>query len=115
MAVPVVARFTTKRHSTRPYLRLFIQNKDGTPFSLTGVSSANFFMADKAGTMKVDSPAVIESVSGGILRYEWKAPDLDTTGEFFGEFKLAYTAGGVMKAPLQGNIIIRIYEDVEDD
>ena len=113
--VPIAVKFTTKRNSRRPYLRLSVKSKDGSAFPLTGALSVRFLMySEGSNVAKVDADAVLEDIPGGLLRYEWAATDLDTAGEFFAEFDVSFPNGEKMTLPLTGVIRVTVYEDLNN-
>lgn len=113
--VPASSTFVIKRHARRPYLRILLKDSEGVAFDLTGASSATFLMYDSTGTVKVNSPAVLESpLTTGVVKYQWGATDTNTAGEFRGEFDILYTGGEKLTVPVKGNLAIRIYEDLNN-
>ncbi len=114
-AVPAAAFFAIKRHARRPYLRVAIKNKDGDAFDLTGALTATFSFYTSDGTAKFSSPAVLASpLTSGIVYYAWGATDTNTAGEFRGEFDIVYTGGEKLTVPIKGNLVIRVYEDLNN-
>jgi hypothetical protein len=117
MSVPNVLRVVKKRHSQRPYLRVRVSGSDETPFDFTGALSVTFTMVNRiSGVEKVNAAGVIVSpVTDGLLEYQWKAVDVDTAGEYIAEFDVDYGAGETMTLPENGNILVTIFEDVNDE
>lgn len=114
-AVPAAAFFAIKRHAQRPYLRVSIKNRDGDAFDLTGAISATFILYTSDGTAKFSSPAVLPApLTDGIVYYAWGATDTNTAGEFRGEFDIVYTGGEKLTVPVKGNLVIRVYEDLNN-
>lgn len=114
MTVPASVRFVIKRHAHRPYLRLYVTDKDGNPFDFSSATGVIFLMYDSDGVEKVNAAATIVSpATGGILQYTWQGTDTDTAGEFKAEFDVSY-AGELLTLPLDGVIEVKIYEDVND-
>lgn len=113
--VPAVARFSIKRQATRPYIRVIVKDVDGNAFDFTGALSATFLMYDREGTQIVSSAAIIESPpTNGILKYQWADGDTDDAGEYRAEFDVSYGAGDTLTVPVRGNILIKIYEDLNN-
>lgn len=117
MATPKPLRFVIKRHATRPYLELSVKNSDGTAYDFTGASSVVFSMADLEGVLKVDSAAA-EFDGGdpttGKIRYRWTQADTDTEGEYSGEFDVVYPGSELLTVPVDGDIRVKIYTDIND-
>lgn len=117
MAVPKPLRFVIKRHSTRPYLEVLVTNSDGTPFNFTGATSVRFSMKDEEDTVVIDN--AVAGFSGGNpalgkLQYRWTASDTDTEGEYSAEFDVVYSPTEKLTLPLDGDIRVKIYVDVND-
>jgi hypothetical protein len=114
-SVPAAATFSIKRHARRPYLRVAVKNKDGDAFDLTGATSASFILYSSDGTAKAVAPAVLVApLTSGLIYYAWGATDTNTAGEFRAEFDITYTGGEKLTLPIKGNIVIRIYEDLNN-
>lgn len=112
---PVAATFVIKRKARRPYLRMLVKDQDGDPINFAGAASVTFLMYDSAGNEVVSAPATIEAPSSsGVLRYAWGAGDTDTAGEFRAEFDVSYGVGDILTVPVKGNILVRIFEDLND-
>jgi len=117
MGTPVVLKVNKKRHSRRPYLRMRVKDSDGVAFDFTGAVGVTFVMFTKSEepVEKVSSPAnIVGDPAEGILEYQWASADLDTAGEFIAEFDVDYGGGEIMTLPENGNILITIFEDVND-
>ena len=113
--VPAAARFVIKRHARRPYLRMFVKDQDGNAINFTGALSATFVLADSTGVVVLSSAAVLESpLTSGYLRYEWADGDTATAGEFRGEFEVNYGTADNLTLPVKGNILVKIYEDLDN-
>lgn len=113
-SVPKAKRFVTKRHTRRPYLRMQVSDQDGNDYDLTGATSVTFNMTNEDRTLKVSSAgSVVSPPSSGILQYAWAEGDTDTAGDFAGEFDV-YFGAEKMTLPLEGSILITIYEDEDN-
>jgi hypothetical protein len=116
-SVPIIDHFKIKRNSTRPYLRIRVTNKDDNSlFDFTGALGVTFSMKDSEGGLKVsEKTAVIASpATSGILEYHWSSEDVDTEGEYVGEFDVSYGAGDTLTLPQDGNIRVTVFEDVNN-
>jgi hypothetical protein len=115
-AVPKPLRFVIKRHATRPYLELSVKNADGTAFDFTGASEVLFSMKDEAGTLKIDGAAAEfdGALTLGKIRYLWVKADTDTEGEYSAEFDINYPGSDTLTVPIEGDICVRIYTDVNN-
>lgn len=112
--IPEVGKFVIKRHATMPKLEMQVNKSDGTPFDFTGAVSAKFVMKDENDEVVVDSPAIIVAPATlGLLRYVWSSDDTKAEGEFQAEFDVLY-ATGLLTLPLNGDITVVVYEDVND-
>lgn len=117
MAVPKPLRFVIKRHATRPYLELIVKNADGTPYDFTGASEVLFSMRDLDGTLVIDS-AVAEFDGGdptlGKVQYRWIKADTAEEGDYCADFDVNYPGSETLTVPLDGDIRVKIYTDVND-
>jgi hypothetical protein len=116
-AVPRPLRFLIKRHATRPYIELLVKNSDGTAFDFTGASEVLFSMKDQDDVLKIDSVAAefdADDPTLGKLRYKWVKADTDTEGEFNAEFDVNYPGSETLTVPVDGDIRVKVYTDVND-
>ncbi len=117
MAVPKPLRFIIKRHSTRPYMELYVKQADGTAFDFTGAIGVKFSMKDEDGVLKIDG-ATAEFADAdptlGKLQYKWSTADTNTEGNYCAEFDVQYAASEELTVPIDGDIRVKIYEDVND-
>lgn len=104
-----------KRGDMLPVLRATLVDTEGSAVSLAGCT-VKFFMSDNyTKAMKVDggTATIISPATGGIVEYAWGTADLNTTGDFRGEFEITYDSGEKRTAPSSGYIPITIYEDLD--
>lgn len=88
---PVDLDFRLDTDATLPSLHVQVFDQ-GEPVDLTG-GTALFSMEDLAGTPKITgAAAVIEDALKGLIRYDWDAADVDTTGIFVGQFQVTIGA-----------------------
>lgn len=102
--------FHLKRGDTSPSLLYALTPTDVV---LTGATVV-FNMKDSAGTVVVNQAAAIVVTATGTptVRYDWVSGDVDTAGEFLGEFEVTYSGGAKETFPNYGNIPIQIAEDI---
>lgn len=113
--VPVAARFVIKRHARRPYLRMYVKDQDGNAFDFTGAVDVTFILSDFDGNLVFAKTGVIETpVTSGYLKYEWAAGDTDTAGEYRAEFDVNYGGSEKLTIPTKGNLLVKIYEDLDN-
>ena len=114
-SVPVAARFVIKRHARRPFLRMYVKDQDGNAFDFTGAASVTFILSDSSGALVFAKAGVIETpVTSGYLKYEWADGDTATAGEYRGEFDVLYAGGQKLTVPTKGNLLVKIYEDLDN-
>lgn len=103
----MAADFNIKQNDTRPTLVATL-----TAAATDVFTSVVFKMSSKAGVIKVNSPAGIQTQpsasSGGVVKYPWVAGDTDTPGDFRGEFTVTFSDGRVETYPNRGYIAIHI-------
>jgi hypothetical protein len=109
-----------KRHSTWPYLEFAFTDADG-PINCT-IYKVRMVVKDKAGAIKINtivgevgSAAVWDNEATGTGHYKWLPDDVDTTGQFFYEFKFELIADPTQKfsIPLKDFYDYSIIEDIE--
>lgn len=114
---PKPLRFIIKRHARRPFLELQVSDSDGNPYDFTGASSVVFSMKSEESLLVIDQK-IAEFVDGdltlGKLRYKWEATDTTVAGDYCGEFDVIYPASENLTLPIDGDIRIKIHEDVND-
>ena len=100
--------FRTSKDARLPELE--IQILDGsTPVNLTGATGATFSMDDVNGTAKVNAAsATISDAANGKIKYAWAAADVDTEGEFEGQFVVTQSAGKDYRIPNVSNQKLRV-------
>jgi hypothetical protein len=94
-----------------------VKQADGSAFNFTGATGVKFSMKDQAGALKIDS-AVAEFKDAdptlGRLQYKWVTADTDTEGDYCAEFDVQYPASEELTVPINGDIRVQIYADVND-
>jgi len=94
---------------------VLVKAEDETAFDLTGAVSATFIMYDAAGTEIISTLGTIESpATTGVLSYAWAAGDTAIAGEFRAEFDVDYGGGETLTVPVRGNILVRIFDDLNN-
>lgn len=84
---PIDLKFRISKDATLPKIQVKLLDQ-GEVVDLTGATVV-FSMEDEAGTLKITGQAgVVEDELNGIVSYTWSAGDTDTTGRFFGQFKI---------------------------
>lgn len=103
-----MADFTIKRGDTATPLTAILADNNG-PIDLTGITVRFKMRGATLTTTKIDKPAIPDPdqiANKGKVRYEWEDEDVDTHGNFVGEFKL-FTGGKPLTIP-NGNTYIQI-------
>lgn len=106
-----MADFIIKRNDTVPTLQLVCERPAGTPKDLTG-ASARFHLKNSAGTVIVDQPAAITDAVNGVVEYAWAPTDTATAGYFQFEVEVTYSGGEIETFPQEGNLVLKVYEDI---
>jgi hypothetical protein len=111
-----MADFSLKRGDTAIPLTAILSDGTG-PLDLTGITVRFKMRGATLSTTKVDSPAVPDPdqiTNKGKVKYEWADSDVDTPGNFVGEFKL-FSGGKPLTFPNGSNYIqIEIGTGVKD-
>ncbi len=77
-------------------------------------ATVRFHMRPKNSlTNKVDAAATIVTAAQGLVEYAFAAADLDTAGDFFGEFEVTFADSTVQKFPNPGHLHIQVTEDLD--
>lgn len=99
-----------KKGDTYPALTATLTDSVGAAVDLTG-ATVTFRMVDSAGTVVVAAGAVsITNAAAGEVSYSWQAGDVDTVGEFRGEFNAVLFGGAKAHFPNDGYLDIRIID-----
>lgn len=103
--------FALNMNDTSPVLRVTATDGADVVVDLTG-ATAVFKMWDiYTKTVKVaETAAVVEDAAAGVLRYDWKAADVDTAGLYAGRFIVTYPDAKKEGFPNRGNILVEIQE-----
>lgn len=107
--------FTLKVGDRLPVLAVTLLGPDGNPVDLTTATGVTFRMtAEGAAEPTVAAGAcTIASATGGRVEYAWAAVDVDTAGNYNGEFVVAWTGGKQQTVPNEGTFRIRILATLE--
>jgi hypothetical protein len=77
----------------------------GVPVDLTG-ATVRFRMRDEASTtVKTDAAATITNATGGQVRYDWAAPDVDTAGDYVAWWQITFPSAKTQDTP---NFIVHV-------
>lgn len=93
-----------------PALRaICLDGDNGKAINLASFVSATFTMVSEAGTEKVsNATATIENSGSGLLRYDWDAADVDTSGRYHGFFTLTTADNKTERFPTGKKLLILI-------
>jgi hypothetical protein len=79
---------------------------------LTGVSSVDLVMQNRAGEKVLDAEVTIENTTGGEVKYEWESGDpIETAGIYHAEFRINQQIGEDT-VPNDGYVTIEIEEEI---
>lgn len=91
-----------------PELRAVLKDAYDNPYDLSN-KDVNFVMTEPDFTVKVNSACTIEHAANGIVVYEWGAADVNTPGEYLGEFHVTDKTSGKRRTfPSEDYIYITI-------
>lgn len=94
-----VTEFYIKEGNRSPSIEIICKDEDQNVIPLTAATSAVFKMTNPGGSIEVTGTAVIADVPGGKLRYDWVAGDVDTPGDYNGEFIVTWNDGKTTSFP----------------
>lgn len=101
-----------KKNDTYPPLTATLVDSAGDPVDLTD-ATVKFRMVDASGAVVVSAGTVsITNALAGEVSYSWAAGDVDTVGEYRGEFSATLFGGGKAHFPNDGYIDIRIIDEL---
>ncbi len=109
--------FTSKKNDTKPDIEITVVDADGTIPDWTS-ATITFKMQerlDKSAALKTDraGAAVSPIDTSGKLKYTRVAGDVDTEGEFHGEFQVLFSGGAIQTYPNEDYIKILITDELE--
>jgi hypothetical protein len=108
-----MADFYLKKGDTLSAIEITCKDANGVAVNLTGATVKFSMKLTSTGAVKVSlASATIVSATGGIVSYSWAAADVDTAGEYSGEFQVTFSAGGIQTFPNSSDIPISIRADV---
>ena len=103
---------TFKQGDRLPSLNVTAVQSDGTAYDLTGATVVFNMRTADGVTVKVSrSNATLVSGPSGTVRYDWASSDLDTVGDYQGEFE-ATISGRKLTIPTNGYIPIKVIDDI---
>lgn len=103
---------TFKQGDRLPSLNVTAVQSDGSAYDLTGATVVFNMRTEDGVTVKVNrASATLVSGPAGTLRYDWGASDLDTIGDYYGEFE-ATISGRKLTIPTNGYIPIKVIDDI---
>lgn len=109
----MVSIFPIKRNDTSPSIQVILLDSGDNPIDLTG-STVKFHMKVSFGAEpKISSEAEIVSPTEGLVQYNWKTGDTDTTGTFLAEWEVTFPNGDIQTFPNDGYIYIKITKDLD--
>lgn len=101
-----------KQGDRLPSLSVTAVQSDGTAYDLSGATVVFNMRTADTNTVKVNrASATLVSGPNGQVRYDWQSTDLDTVGEYLGEFE-ATISGRKLTIPTNGYIPIRVLDDI---
>ena len=109
---------TMKRHDTRPFLDVVLQDVSGTALDLSATVSGITFTMKNLDTdvVKVNAQvcSLVNTGSDGMVRYSWDGADTDTAGTYVGEFQIMYNDATKLTVPTSSVLSIIILEDYDN-
>lgn len=98
------------QHDLLPSILMTLIDRKNVAVNLTTAQSLKLHIADDAGNKIVDDQdlTVVDAVKG-IVRYDWKAPETATVGEFTAQVVVRFASG---KPQTAGKFTVTIEESL---
>jgi hypothetical protein len=103
--------FQLKRNDDKQSLVYIIQNEDGTTPILTGATVR--FVMGKKNKLIINSPAIIQSETDGIVAYDFKDADTLIAGTYMAEFIVTFPNEEQQTFPNRGYITVHIEPNLD--
>jgi hypothetical protein len=104
--------FVIKQGDTSPSLMVNLLDSSRQSADLTGSTVLFHFRRVRGTTVVTTAPAVIVDAGAGQVRYDWRAQDTATAGDYEGEFEVTYADGSIETFPNEGFIEISMPEQI---
>lgn len=108
--MPTIPRtFHMTQGDLTPPIQATLLNELEQPVDLTAMTAVKFLMKRRDGTIKVNGNAVLVGPAvDSKVKYQWVALDVDTPGDYDGEFEVTWSDGSKTTFPNNGYILVRI-------
>ncbi len=101
-----------KENDTGSSFQKTLEDENGAAVDVTGATVRFTMTSALDGTVKIsEAAATIDDAVNGLVSYTWAAGDLDTPGDYFGEFEVTFSGGDVQTFPNDGHLKIRVTEE----
>lgn len=109
--------FTIARNDTSEDLIATLNDSAGTSFNLTGATVVFNMQNINTGAVKVNrAAATVVDATLRKVKYVWQASNVNTAGDYFGEFEVTFSSGKIATFPNTKSgdeaLIIHIVEDI---
>jgi len=104
--------FTIKKGDTSPSIQSTLKDASGTAVDIAGATVKIHMKAVGSSVLKVDQTMTIVNASGGIVKYDWTAPDTDTVGTYYVEFEVTYFDNTIETFPNNQNLTISVVREL---
>ena len=92
-------KFYIRQGALQPHYEAVIVDGAGDAINITGGGVIFKLKDTRTGTLVTSAAAVIDSSTGGAVRYPWTAADVSTPGIYKATFEVWSLSGGVLKVP----------------
>lgn len=106
-----MADFHLKVGDTKEPINATCLDSAGAIVDLTGATVVFRMAQFGSGARKVNATATIVSAAAGTVRYQWLTADVNTAGEYEGEFRVTFSGGAIQSFPNASTISILIHQD----
>jgi hypothetical protein len=109
-------QITRKVNDLLPYVDVTLKDADGA-FDLSGYDHVRFVMASTKGTVIADqsstgSNVVLLNSTGGRVRWKPQSSEVDTPGNYIGEYEAYLATGESVTFPNNGHLDIALRPEI---
>jgi hypothetical protein len=104
-----------KAYDRKPSIQTTLGFAGSATVPVLAGATVNFIMRKKGttGIPKVNSPATVVDAATAVIRYDWKAGDTDTPGDYEAEWEVVGADGLTQTFPTDAYDLVTVYADLD--